>query len=69
MKRIFQFNHYFPSELVKLEKEDTEKLKFKATGLISNVNFNCKKFNFLLFINHRLVESSALKKSIEMVYK
>ena len=27
-----------------------------------------KKMNLLLFINHRLVESTALKKAVEMVY-
>ena len=43
-------------------------LKFKAHGYITNPNYNVKKFNFLLFINHRLVESSALKKAFELVY-
>ena len=42
--------------------------KVKSKGYISNVNYSVKKMIFLLFINHRLVESSALKKSIEGVY-
>ena len=42
--------------------------KVKSKGYISNVNYSVKKMVFLLFINHRLVESSALKKSIEGVY-
>jgi DNA mismatch repair protein MLH1 len=61
---------YGPSiakELIEFEKTDTS-LKFKAKGFMTNVNYNVKKFNFLLFINHRLVESTALKRSIEMVY-
>uniref|UniRef100_A0A8C4NK96 DNA mismatch repair protein MLH1 n=1 Tax=Eptatretus burgeri TaxID=7764 RepID=A0A8C4NK96_EPTBU len=45
-----------------------EKLAFKMMGYITNANFSMKKCIFLLFINHRLVESSALKKAIENVY-
>ncbi|RWS17519.1 DNA mismatch repair protein Mlh1-like protein [Dinothrombium tinctorium] len=43
-------------------------LKFSMTGIISKPNFVCKKFNFILFINDRLVECSVLKKCIENVY-
>jgi DNA mismatch repair protein MLH1 len=36
---------------------------------MSNVNISgLSKLTLLLFINHRLVDSSAIKKSIEMVY-
>ena len=55
-------------ELVEFAMED-DKLKFSAKGRISNVNYHVKKFVFLLFINNRLVESSALKRSIESVYQ
>lgn len=61
------FSNALSKELVELEKSD-DRLKVKLRSLISNVNYNAKKFNFLLFINHRLVESSALRKAIEMVY-
>ena len=35
---------------------------------MTNPNYSVKKMSFLLFINHRLVESSALKRSIEQIY-
>ncbi|KAI5362751.1 putative ribosomal protein S5 domain 2-type [Septoria linicola] len=41
---------------------------FKAEGLVSNANHNGKKTTMLLFINHRSVESSAIKKAIEQTY-
>ncbi|CAG8691528.1 1407_t:CDS:2, partial [Dentiscutata heterogama] len=44
------------------------KLEFRVNGYISNPNYNLKKLVFLLFINHRAVESSLLKKTIESVY-
>ena len=53
-------------ELVDFNMED-DKLKFSAKGQISNVNYNVKKFVFLLFINNRLVDSTALKRAIESV--
>ncbi|XP_073722120.1 DNA mismatch repair protein Mlh1-like [Misgurnus anguillicaudatus] len=54
-------------ELIEVECED-QKLAFKLKGYISNANYSVKKCILILFINHRLVESSALKKSIETVY-
>jgi len=54
-------------ELIEFKMED-ERFKFKVSGLVTNVNYNIKKSIFLLFINHRLVESTALKKGIESVY-
>ena len=47
---------------------EEEKLKFKLTGFISNVDYNVKKMVFLLFINNRLVDSTAIKRAIEHVY-
>lgn len=35
---------------------------FHARGLISHPNYQGRKFVFILFINHRLVECTALKK-------
>jgi DNA mismatch repair protein MLH1 len=55
-------------ELVAFEMEEA-KMKFSVKGQISNVNYNVKKFVFLLFINNRLVESTALRKAVEEVYK
>ncbi|XP_036357554.1 DNA mismatch repair protein Mlh1 isoform X1 [Octopus sinensis] len=62
---------YGPSvarELLEVQHED-EKLKFKMHGFCTNANYSTKKCIFLLFINHRLVESSALKKALEVVYE
>lgn len=54
-------------ELLNFECEDIN-LKFKASGFISNANYSIKKCIFLLFINHRLVECTALRKAIESMY-
>ena len=44
-------------------------LGFTCKWLTSNVTLgNLSKINLLLFINHRLVDSSAIRKSIELVY-
>ncbi|ERE76413.1 DNA mismatch repair protein Mlh1 isoform X1 [Cricetulus griseus] len=54
-------------ELIEVGCED-KTLAFKMNGYISNANYSVKKCIFLLFINHRLVESTALRKAIETVY-
>ncbi|OHX01127.1 DNA mismatch repair protein mlh1 [Colletotrichum incanum] len=41
---------------------------FKATGWATNANYNIKKTTFLLFINHRCVESTNIKKALEQLY-
>ncbi|XP_036394222.1 DNA mismatch repair protein Mlh1 isoform X2 [Megalops cyprinoides] len=61
------FGNTVSRELMEVECED-QKLAFKLKGFISNANYSVKKCIFLLFINHRLVESSALKKAVEAVY-
>ncbi|KAI6131443.1 histidine kinase-like ATPase [Pisolithus croceorrhizus] len=42
--------------------------KWSAEVFCTNANYQAKKMVFLLFINHRLVESSPLKRAIESVY-
>ncbi|KAK3806187.1 MAG: DNA mismatch repair protein Mlh1-like protein [Linnemannia elongata] len=55
------------NELLSLEKSyPVYPLKIK--GWISNANYSVKKFVMLLFINHRSVESPAIRKAIEAVY-
>lgn len=54
-------------ELVEFNFEN-ETYKFKAKGFMTNVNYTSKKFNFLLFINHRLVDCQSLKRCIDQVY-
>ncbi|KAF8421227.1 hypothetical protein EV426DRAFT_706855 [Tirmania nivea] len=55
------------NELLTLEASDKQ-LGFKATGMVSNANYYLKKTTLLLFINHRSVESTLIKKSIEATY-
>ena len=55
------------NELISFEVSDS-KWGFKASGWTSNANYNVKKTSILLFINHRSVESSAIKKAIEQTY-
>ncbi|XP_071956008.1 DNA mismatch repair protein Mlh1-like [Antedon mediterranea] len=61
---------YGPSvarELLEVSQENP-KLGYKMKGQITNANYSMKKCIFLLFINHRLVDCSPLKKAIETVY-
>ena len=55
------------NELVEFEVSD-DKWGFKASGWTSNANYSVKKTTILLFINHRSVESSAIKKAMEQTY-
>ena len=55
------------NELIDFQVSD-EKWGFKAAGWTSNANYHVKKTALLLFINHRSVESSAIKKAMEQTY-
>ncbi|XP_019737644.1 DNA mismatch repair protein Mlh1 [Hippocampus comes] len=61
------FGNAVSRELIEVGCED-QKLAFKLKGYISNANYSVRKCIMVLFINHRLVESSALKKAVETVY-
>nr|XP_021139920.1 DNA mismatch repair protein Mlh1 isoform X3 [Columba livia] len=61
------FGNAVSRELIEVGCEDAS-LAFKLKGYITNANYSVKKCIFLLFINHRLVESAALRKAIETVY-
>ncbi|XP_021760418.1 DNA mismatch repair protein MLH1-like [Chenopodium quinoa] len=56
--------------LIKIEASDDDPSNsvFKMKGFISNSNYVAKKITMVLFINDRLVECSALKRAIEIVY-
>lgn len=41
---------------------------FKAEGWATNANYHIKKTTLLLFINHRCVESTNIKKAVESTY-
>lgn len=55
------------NELVDFTMED-DKLGFRASGFVTNANYHVKKTNILLFINHRAVESTTVKRAIEQTY-
>ncbi|RMJ28509.1 hypothetical protein PHISP_00636 [Aspergillus sp. HF37] len=55
------------NELVEFKVED-EKLGFLSSGLVTNANYHVKKTAILLFINHRAVESTAVKRAVEQTY-
>lgn len=54
-------------DLVEIRLEDA-KLRAKVYGLVTNVNYASKKATMLLFINHRLVESAALKAALDQIF-
>ncbi|KAJ3286074.1 DNA mismatch repair protein [Borealophlyctis nickersoniae] len=54
-------------EILSVEHESA-RWEFKMDGCISNANYSTKKMIFLLFINHRSVESGNLKRAIEALY-
>jgi DNA mismatch repair protein MLH1 len=55
------------NELIEFSSGD-DRYGFSATGWTSNANYHIKKSTFLLFINHRLVESSNIRKAMEHIY-
>lgn len=55
------------NELIEFDCED-KRFGFKATGLTTNANYHVKKTTLLLFINHRCVESTNIRKAIEQTY-
>jgi DNA mismatch repair protein MLH1 len=60
-------NSSVANELIRIESSN-DRWAFKAEGWMSNANYSVKKTTFLLFINHRSVESTAIKKAIEQTY-
>lgn len=56
--------------LMKIEAadDDVSSSVFEMDGFISNSNYIAKKTTMVLFINDRLVECTALKRAIEIVY-
>ncbi|KAI8986896.1 DNA mismatch repair protein MutL [Trametes punicea] len=50
------------------EGEDIEDEAWSAEAHFTNANYQAKRMTLLLFINHRLVESSRIKRALEAVY-
>lgn len=55
------------NELIEFATSD-DRWSFKAEGLATNANYNIKKTTLLLFINHRCVESTNIRKAVEQTY-
>ncbi|KAK3318527.1 hypothetical protein B0H66DRAFT_476027 [Apodospora peruviana] len=55
------------SELLEFSTSD-DRWHFKANGLTTNANYSVKKTTLLLFINHRCVESSNIRRAVEQTY-
>ncbi|KAK4448104.1 MutL-like protein [Podospora aff. communis PSN243] len=55
------------NELIDFSTSD-DRWGFKAEGLATNANYSMKKTTILLFINHRCVESTNVRKSLEQTY-
>lgn len=61
------FNSAVANDLISFEVAN-DRWGFKSEGLISSANYSAKKSTFLLFINHRSVESTAIRKAIDQTY-
>jgi DNA mismatch repair protein MLH1 len=55
------------NELIEFSASDA-RWGFQAEGWATNANYHIKKTTLLLFINHRSVESSNIKKAVEQTY-
>ncbi|KAF2143625.1 uncharacterized protein K452DRAFT_267856 [Aplosporella prunicola CBS 121167] len=54
-------------ELIEIHASN-DRWGFKSEAWVSNANYSVKRTTLLLFINHRSVESSAIKKAVEQTY-
>ncbi|KAH8679006.1 histidine kinase-like ATPase [Tricladium varicosporioides] len=55
------------NELIEFISSD-DKYGYRARGWTTNANYHVKKTTLLLFINHRSVDSSNIRKAIEQIY-
>lgn len=55
------------NELIEFRAED-KRFGFTAEGWTTNANYHVKKTTILLFINHRCVESTNIRKAVEQTY-
>lgn len=60
-------NSAIANELIDFELAN-DQYGFKAKGLASNANYSGKRTTLLLFINHRSVDSSVIKKAVEQTF-
>ncbi|KIK02865.1 hypothetical protein K443DRAFT_96092 [Laccaria amethystina LaAM-08-1] len=62
------YGHSIAKELINVKEDNDESESWSAESYFTNTNYQAKKTVFLLFINHRLVESPRMKRSLEAVY-
>lgn len=55
------------NEIIEINCE-SERWGFKAKGWVTNANYSIKKTVLFLFINHRSVEATPIKKAVEQTY-
>lgn len=55
------------NELIEYSTSD-DRWGFKAEGYATNANYHIKKTTLLLFINHRCVDSTNIRKAVEQTY-
>ncbi|EFR00323.1 DNA mismatch repair protein mutL [Nannizzia gypsea CBS 118893] len=55
------------NELVSLEVDD-KRWGCRTSAWVTNANYHAKKTTLLIFINHRSVESTAIKRAVEQTY-
>lgn len=60
-------NSAIANELMEFELAN-DQYGFKTKGLASNANYSGKRTSLLLFINHRSVDSTIIKKAVEQAY-
>jgi DNA mismatch repair protein MLH1 len=60
-------NSAIANELIEFELAN-EQYGFTSKGLASNANYSGKRTTLLLFINHRSVDSTVIKKAVEHTY-
>lgn len=65
--RLF-YTSSLAKELIEIGQQEEED-RFSLQGFISNVNFSLKRANFIIFINHRLVECPSIRRAIEGIYQ
>ncbi|XP_024945642.1 DNA mismatch repair protein Mlh1 isoform X2 [Cephus cinctus] len=61
------FGNPVARELLEIDLEDVT-YKFKMHALVTNPNYSAKRMTLLLFINHRLVDSTPIRKMLEDLY-
>lgn len=68
LDRIRQIHKAIVANELVILNTGNERWGFTCEGWISNANYSAKRMSLLLFINHRSVESTVIRKAIEQTY-